>query len=79
MSEMSEREKLQVLLAHWIEHNNGHVAECSDWLTRVGDLEEGPAAAISEAISAFNQASEALTKALDLMGGPPEGHHHHHH
>ena len=28
---MSEYEKLQVLLPHWMEHNSGHEAECSKW------------------------------------------------
>ena len=79
MSEMSERDKLRILLDHWIEHNNGHVAECRAWLEKVDGLEEEAAEAIAAAVAAFNQASRALGRALEVMGGPLPGHLHHHH
>ncbi len=79
MTELSERDKLRILLDHWIEHNNGHIGECREWLERVEDLEEEAAEAIKAAITGFSEASRALSRALEVMGGVPEGHHHHHH
>ncbi len=76
MSDLSEKEKLRILIDHWIVHNQGHVDECREWLEKVGGLEEDAATAIGEAISGFNQAGTALGRALAAMGGPVEGHHH---
>lgn len=77
MAEMNERDKLRVLLDHWIAHNHGHVNECRQWLERVADLDDETRAAIGEAIAAFEQASAHLSRALETMGGLPEGRHHH--
>jgi len=78
MTETSERDKLRILLDHWIAHNRGHVNECREWLGRVPGLEEEAARAINDAIGAFEQASGHLSRALEAMGGLPEGHGHHH-
>lgn len=79
---MEEMEKLKVLLPHWIEHNRGHAQECSKWSVVARKAgHEMVAAHIEAAISALNEASELLDKALMAAGGnmAEHGSHHHHH
>lgn len=79
MSELSETDKLRVLLPHWIEHNNGHIAEFNKWKKVAAENGEDLAEGIEKAISAMNEAGESLEDVLKKLGGPVEGHHHHHH
>ncbi len=79
---MNSLEKLQVLLPHWIEHNQGHGEECRKWVEQL--LEDGSSADVqnhlSAALLAMDSVSEHLEKALQAAGGAKEdGHHHHHH
>ena len=78
MSEMSETDKLRVLLPHWIEHNNSHIAEFTKWKQVAVDNGEDLGGGIEEAISAMKKAGESLKGVLEKLGGPVEGHHHHH-
>ena len=82
MSERSDVEKLRILLPHWIEHNNSHVAEFVKWQQAVTGKVGGAAVErIAEAVEALEKAGQALGAALAEMGGPLEGesqHHHHH-
>ncbi len=77
---MKEVEKLRVLLPHWIEHNNGHEAECLKWAEIA---EKGGMASVAEhilaAVKMMKEANELLEKALHEAGGPSAEHHHHHH
>lgn len=76
---MNQQEKLQVLLPHWIEHNQGHAQECRKWTEQVsqGEVQSN----LNAALQAMEQVTKYLSKALDAAGGPAtkEGHHHHHH
>lgn len=77
---MENKEKLRVLLRHWIDHNQGHAQEFERWrqiADNDGDAEI--ATHIAEAISDLLKANEALENALTKAGGPAEGGHHHHH
>lgn len=82
---MENKEKVRVLLQHWIDHNTGHAEEFSKW--QKISAEEGQsevAENISEAIALMEKANESLTKALNAAGGPAKSdhhhdHHHHHH
>ncbi|WP_163340101.1 hypothetical protein [Desulfopila sp. IMCC35008] len=80
---MENKEKLRVLLQHWIEHNEGHAAEFEKWRhTAEHDGEADIASAINEAITKMKEANVALEKALKSAGGKADhgdGHHHHHH
>ncbi len=77
---MNQLEKLQVLLPHWIEHNQGHAKECRKWLDEVeqGDVHSS----LDAALEAMGQVTKHLGMALDAVGGPAtedeHGHHHHH-
>lgn len=80
---MDQKDKLRVLLDHWIDHNKGHGEECAKWasIAREEGLEQ-VAASIDEAIVAIENTNSSLEKALQEAGGvmaAGEGHHHHHH
>jgi hypothetical protein len=69
----SDLEKLRVLLPHWCEHNTEHAAEFRAWAEKAGLAR----AEILEAAEHLERANEALTAALEKLGGPlPAGHHH---
>ena len=77
---MQELEKLRVLLPHWIEHNNGHEAECTKW-AEIAQKEGKKEVAqyIAKAVKTMQDVNGLLEKALDAAGGPSADHHHHHH
>jgi len=78
---MNQLEKLQVLLPHWIEHNEGHAEECRKWAGDVEDTEVKTS--LNAALEAMEIVSDNLVKALAAAGGAKtdgsHGHHHHHH
>ena len=78
---MENKEKLRVLLQHWIDHNNGHAEEFERWRqTAQSEGASSVAHHIQEAIAAMKTANNALAHALEHAGGPTDdGHHHHHH
>jgi hypothetical protein len=80
----SDLEKLQVLLAHWLQHNESHGTEYLKWAEVARKAgHETTAAFIEEAVVLLKKADESLEKALESVGGPSKkhqhGHHHHHH
>ena len=82
MSEQSTIKKLRVLLPHWIEHNNNHIAEFRKWENEAR-AESGKEVSLllEKAISDMEKAGKSLSEALGKVGGPlesSEGHHHHH-
>ena len=76
----SELEKLQVLLTHWLQHNESHGAEYVKW-AEVARLEGHAATAefIEQAVDLLAKADKSLRKALDSVGGPRQEQHHQHH
>lgn len=62
---MNEREKLRVLIPHWIEHNEEHAEEFRQWARRVGEA----AAELEEAAAQMTQVNHALSAALEKLGG----------
>ncbi|KKL53510.1 hypothetical protein LCGC14_2274740 [marine sediment metagenome] len=82
MSEQDTTKKLRVLLPHWIEHNNNHIAEFRKW-EREARAESGQEVALllEKAISDMEKTGKSLSEALEKVGGPLEGggvHHPHH-
>ena len=82
MSEQNTTKKLRVLLPHWIEHNNSHIAEFRKWESEAR-TESGQEVALllAKAISDMEKAGKSLSEALEKVGGPLEGggvHHHNH-
>ena len=64
----TDLEKLRVLLPHWIEHNAEHAGEFRTWAERGREVGEQ----ILEAARHLELANQALTKALEMLGGPLE-------
>jgi len=77
---MNQLEKLQVLLPHWIEHNQGHTEECRKWAALIDNSEVQQN--LNKALAAMELVTDHLDKALQAAGGPKmddsHGHHHHH-
>jgi len=62
---MTEEEKLRVLIPHWIEHNLEHADEFRRWAGQAGDA----ASDLEAAAEALLRANQALTVALEKLGG----------
>lgn len=80
MDEKTTKEKLQVLIPHWLEHNHGHAHEFKKWADAA--RQEGlitEAGLIDKAIGIMHEADALLSEALVKLGGPVTGGHHHHH
>ncbi len=68
---MKEREKLRILLPHWIEHNGEHAEEFRHWAAGSGTVED----LILAAADLVEKANERLEEALKELGGPVEQDH----
>ncbi len=82
MSEKTGVEKLRILLPHWIEHNNNHIAEFIKWRQVVADEEADREVVelLGKAVTAMEKSGKVLAEVLEKLGGSSqEGHHHHHH
>ena len=79
---MDNKDKLRVILKHWIDHNGGHVEEFAKWKQLMTDEQDTETAtALDQAMQQMNKVSDILQKTLDGLGGAVESgdHHHHHH
>ncbi len=75
----SDLEKLQVLLTHWLQHNESHGVEYLKWADVARQAGHATTAeSIEQAVDLLKKADESLKKALDSVGGPSQEHHHHH-
>jgi hypothetical protein len=61
---MNERDKLRVLIPHWIEHNQEHAEEFRRWAEQAGDV----SADILVAAEALARANDSLRVALERLG-----------
>ena len=68
MISVSDRDKLRILLPHWIEHNTEHADEFRRWAEKAGSAQTD----ILEAADALEGVNQALAKAVDKLGGPLE-------
>jgi hypothetical protein len=63
MTTMTEQDKLQALLPHWIEHNTEHAAEFRRWAKLAGKAGTD----IEAAAANLETANEALAAALEKL------------
>lgn len=67
----TDAERLKILLAHWVEHNEEHAKEFRDWAERA--KEKGMAPAVYQGImrgaQRMEEANSSLLKALEGLGG----------
>jgi hypothetical protein len=75
VTNLSNIDKLRVLLPHWIHHNAEHAAEFRRWAEKAGDAREDIRAAAEQ----MDLANHKLESALKQLGGALEGKDHHHH
>ena len=62
---MDDREKLPIIIEHWIEHNESHIEEYRQWAAKAGEMGlDGIKAWITEAIKAMEQSDSILKEAL---------------
>ncbi len=82
MPEQNTIKKLQILLPHWIEHNNNHIAEFRKWEGEAQkESELDVAQLLDKAISEMGSVGKTLSEVLEKVGGPShgeKGHSHHH-
>ena len=63
---MDEKDKLRILIPHWIAHNNDHAQEFRDWAV----LTELVSEEITAAADTVVLANKSLSSALEKLGGP---------
>jgi nickel/cobalt exporter len=62
---MEDKEKLPIVIKHWIEHNESHIEEYRQWAEKAGEMGlDGIKAWITEAIKAMEQSDSILKEAL---------------
>lgn len=62
---MDERQKLRVLIPHWIEHNQEHAQEFLNYAETAGDA----AIDLQKAAEQMDLVNQALAAALEKLGG----------
>ena len=80
--EFTDIEKLQMLLNHWLQHNQSHGREYAKWAAVARQAGHSKAAQyIEQAVDLLTEADKVFEKALAAVGGPvnKDQHHHHHH
>jgi nickel/cobalt exporter len=62
---MDDREKLPIIIKHWIEHNESHIEEYRQWAEKAGEMGlESIKAKIFKAMEAMAQSNARLVEAL---------------
>jgi nickel/cobalt exporter len=62
---MDDKEKLPIIIKHWIEHNESHIEEYRQWARKAGEMDLGGVKArIAEAMEAIIQSNKLFKKAL---------------
>lgn len=75
MTTAPDREKLRVLLAHWVEHNRQHAEDFRDWAQRAEQLAlKEVASNLGAAVKQMDLVNARLEAALDALGGALEDH-----
>jgi hypothetical protein len=65
---MDQKEKLSVVIEHWIEHNESHAEEYKKWAQTAGELGlDSVRAEIEEAVGKLSQSNQHLEKALKTI------------
>lgn len=62
---MDDREKLSIIIKHWIEHNESHIEEYRQWAKKAGEMNlAGVKARITAAMEAIIRSNSRLGEAL---------------
>ncbi len=84
---MDMKDKLRIILPHWLDHNREHGLEFKRWADDLADAGESDLAdKLQQIFSMSEDIVVAMEQLLENAGGPLEhpdmeagGHHHHHH
>jgi hypothetical protein len=68
------REKLRILLDHWIEHNSEHEKELRDWADKVTSSSTEVAQQLQKAAAKMAAVSDELMKAKQALPKSKERH-----
>ncbi|QWA12913.1 hypothetical protein GTU79_09655 [Sodalis ligni] len=75
MADKTLTEKLTVMLPHWLEHNEEHIAEMQKYLHALEtEGQTALAGGCSATITQMNRVSDALTAMLALLDTPSSRH-----
>ena len=62
---MDDREKMPIIIKHWIEHNESHIEEYRQWAEKAGGMGlEGIKTRITEAMDEIIRSNSRLEEAL---------------
>jgi hypothetical protein len=62
---MDDREKMPIIIKHWIEHNESHIEEYRQWAEKAGEMGlDGIKSRITEAIDEIIRSNSSLEEAL---------------
>jgi hypothetical protein len=62
---MDDKEKLSIIIKHWIGHNESHLEEHRQWAEKAGEMGlTGVKARLTEAMEAISQSNSRLEEAL---------------
>ncbi len=65
---MEEKEKLLIVIQHWIEHNRSHMTEYQKWVEKARDLGlDRIRREIEEAVKKLSQVNQHLEKAMGSL------------
>jgi hypothetical protein len=68
-SSLSEREKLERLLEHWIKHNDDHIKTYREWSEKAGALNlQDVATLLEEACEIAESLNELFKRASEKLG-----------
>lgn len=62
---MDDREKMPIIIKHWIEHNESHIEEYRQWAGKAGEMGlDGIKARITKAMDDIIRSNSRLEEAL---------------
>lgn len=62
---MDDREKMPIIIKHWIEHNESHIEEYRQWAEKAGEMGlNAVKAQITEAMDEIIRSNSSLEEAL---------------
>ena len=65
---MDEREKMPIIIKHWIEHNESHIEEYRQWAEKAGEMGlDSVKARITEAMDEIIRSNSRLGEALQAL------------
>jgi hypothetical protein len=68
---MDDREKLPIIIKHWMEHNESHIEEYRQWAGKAGEMGlDAVKARINEAMEAIIQSNGLFKEALKELETP---------